>query len=193
MTAQSDILAANEAVTVATDSLITVIVYNTSPLRVSCSALGLACRWVQNQLFDTKFMMAAKRLVRYTCTIRLVRDCKLNKTTGRVWRSRNISVFWGFFDAVRSLRQLMICSTSHRQRGVCLLLLPVAGAILACVLLYFFRAFFCLFVFAFYGVLCGNCNWSILSFFFFSFFFSFFLSFFPHLSFFCCFAENYGA
>ena len=37
---------------------------------------------------------------------------------------------------------LMICSTSHRQRGVRLLLL-VAGAVLACVLLYFFRAFFC--------------------------------------------------
>ena len=39
---------------------------------------------------------------------------------------------------------LMICSTSHRQRGVRLLLL-VAGAVLACVLLYFFRAFFVLF------------------------------------------------
>ena len=36
---------------------------------------------------------------------------------------------------------LMTCSTSHRQRGVRLLLL-VAGAVLACVLLYFFRAFF---------------------------------------------------
>ena len=57
----------------------------------------------------------------------------------------------------------MICSTSHRQKG---LLLLVAGAVLACVSLYFFRAFVCLFVFAFYGVLCGNCNWSILSFFF---------------------------
>ena len=53
---------------------------------------------------------------------------------------------------------LMIHSTSHRQRGVRLLLL-VAGAVLACVLLYCFRAFFFLkFVFAFYGVLCGNCN-----------------------------------
>ena len=51
---------------------------------------------------------------------------------------------------------LMFCSTSHRQRGVRLLLL-VAGAVLACVSLCFFRAFFCLFVFAFYGVLCRNC------------------------------------
>ena len=41
---------------------------------------------------------------------------------------------------------LMMCSTSHQQKGVCLLLL-VAGAVLACVLLYFFRAFFvCLFL-----------------------------------------------
>ena len=40
---------------------------------------------------------------------------------------------------------LMICSTSHRQRGVRLLLL-VAGAVLACVLLYFLRAFFSLFL-----------------------------------------------
>ena len=76
ITAQSDISAANEAVTVATDILITVIVYNTSPPRVSYSALALACRWVQIQLFDTRFMMAAKRPVRYTCTIRLVRDRK---------------------------------------------------------------------------------------------------------------------
>ena len=49
MTAQSDIFAATETVTVATDILITVIVYNTSPPRVSFSALALACRWVQNQ------------------------------------------------------------------------------------------------------------------------------------------------
>ena len=35
---------------------------------------------------------------------------------------------------------------SHRQRGVRLLLL-VAGAVLACVLLYFFRAFFCFVLF----------------------------------------------
>ena len=77
MTAQSDIFAANEAVTMATDILITVIVYNTSPPRVSCSALALACRWVQNQLFHTRFTaMAAKRPVRYTCTIRLGRDRK---------------------------------------------------------------------------------------------------------------------
>ena len=40
---------------------------------------------------------------------------------------------------------LMICSTSHRRRGVRLLLL-VAGAVLACVLLYFFRAFFSLYL-----------------------------------------------
>ena len=40
---------------------------------------------------------------------------------------------------------LMICSTSHRQREVRLLLL-VAGAVLECVLLYFFRAIFCLFL-----------------------------------------------
>ena len=59
---------------------------------------------------------------------------------------------------------LMICSTSHRQRGVRLLSL-VAGAVLACVSLYFFRAFFfcvcvcvCVCVFAFYGVLRRNCN-----------------------------------
>ena len=50
---------------------------------------------------------------------------------------------------------LMICSTSHRQRGVRLLLL-VAGAVLAfyCTALEPFFFFFC----AFYGVLCGNCN-----------------------------------
>ena len=53
---------------------------------------------------------------------------------------------------------LMICRISHRQRGV-RLLLSVAGAVLACVLLYFFRAFFGLFLhFIIYGVLCGNCN-----------------------------------
>ena len=40
---------------------------------------------------------------------------------------------------------LMICSSSRRQRGVRLLLL-VAGAVLECVLLYFFRAFFCSFL-----------------------------------------------
>ena len=34
-------------------------------------------------------------------------------------------------DALRSLWRLMICSTSHRQREVHLLLL-VAGAVLAC-------------------------------------------------------------
>ena len=72
---------ANEAVTVATDILMTVIVNNTSspppPQRVSCSALVLACRWVQNQLFDKRFMMAAKRPVRYMCTIWLVRDHKI--------------------------------------------------------------------------------------------------------------------
>ena len=76
MTAQSDIFATNEAVTVAADILITVIVYNTSPPCVSCSALVLACHWVQNHLFDTRFMMAAKRPVRYMCTIRLGRDRK---------------------------------------------------------------------------------------------------------------------
>ena len=40
---------------------------------------------------------------------------------------------------------LMICSTSHRQRGVRLLLL-VARAVLACVSLYFFGAFFSLYL-----------------------------------------------
>ena len=41
---------------------------------------------------------------------------------------------------------LMICSTSHGQRGIRLLFL-VAGAVLACVSLYFFRAFcVCLFL-----------------------------------------------
>ena len=51
---------------------------------------------------------------------------------------------------------LMICSTSHRQRGVRLLLL-VAGAVLAfyCTSL---EPFFFVCVCAFYGVLCGNCN-----------------------------------
>ena len=53
---------------------------------------------------------------------------------------------------------LMISSTSHRQRGVRLLLL-VAGAVLACVSLYFFRDFFISFIIIlFYGILCGNCN-----------------------------------
>ena len=53
---------------------------------------------------------------------------------------------------------LMICSNSHRQRGVRLLLL-VAGAVLAfyCTSLEPFFFFF-FFFFAFYGVLCGNCN-----------------------------------
>ena len=52
---------------------------------------------------------------------------------------------------------LMISSTSHRQRGVRLLLL-VAGTVLACVSLYFFRDFILFFIILFYGVLCGNCN-----------------------------------
>ena len=122
----------------ATDILITVIVYNTSPPRVSYSALALACRWVQNRLFDsdTRFMMAAKRQVRYTCTVRLVRDRKFGDWIKplRVRWSSFISafLFFVFLDPVRSLRQsmsLMTCSTSHRQRGVRLLLL-VAGAVL---------------------------------------------------------------
>ena len=46
-------------------------------------------------------------------------------------------------------------STSHRQRGVRLLLL-VAGAVLACFIV-LLQSLFQL-VFAFYGVLCGNCN-----------------------------------
>lgn len=60
-TAQSEIFAANEAVTASgyTDILITVLVYNTSPSR------KLA------ELFDTRFMNPAKRPVWYTCTIRL--------------------------------------------------------------------------------------------------------------------------
>ena len=75
---------ANEAVTMATDILITVIVITPPPPPppppqcVSFSALALACRWVQNQLFDTRFRMAAKRPVRYTYTIRLVRDRKFD-------------------------------------------------------------------------------------------------------------------
>ena len=140
----------------ATDILITVIGYNTSPPRVSCSALALACRWVQNQLFDTRFMMAAKRPVRYTCTVRLVRDRKFVDWIKplRVGWSSFISAFLFcflfvcFLDAVRSLRQsmsLMICSNSHRQRGVRLLLL-LAGAVLAfyCTALepFFFSPFF---------------------------------------------------
>ena len=86
----------------ATDILITVIVYNPPPPpppRVSCSALALACRWVQNQLFDTRFMMAAKRPVRYTCTIRLVRDRKFGdwRKPLRVRWSSFISAFFLFF------------------------------------------------------------------------------------------------
>ena len=90
---------------------------------------------------------------------------------------------------------LMFCSTSHRQRGVRLLLL-VAGAVLACVSLYFFRAFFCLFVFAFYGLLCRNCVTEAPErlFIFFSLSLSLSLLFcFPPVSFFCCFAEKYNA
>ena len=100
MTAQSDISAANEAGTVATDILITVIVYNPPPPppppRVSCSALALAFRWVQNQLFDTRFMMAAKR---YTCTIRLARDRKFGDWIKplRVRWSWIIIFFFNFF------------------------------------------------------------------------------------------------
>ena len=48
---------------------------------------------------------------------------------------------------------LTIRSNSHRQRGVRLLLL-VAGAVLA----FYCTALEPLFVCAFYGVLCGNCN-----------------------------------
>ena len=68
-----------------------------------------------------RFMMAAKRPVRYTCTIWLVRDHKFGdwiKPLCVRW-SRIISALWYFGDAMRSLRQsmsLMICSTSHRQR-----------------------------------------------------------------------------
>ena len=53
------------------------------------------------------------------------------------------------FDAVRSLRQsvsLMICSTSHRQRGVRLLLL-MAGAVLACFIVLLLEPFFFFFFF----------------------------------------------
>ena len=84
---------------------------------------------------------------------------------------------------------LMICSTSrHRQRGVRLLLL-VAGAVLACVLLYFFRAFF-FFLFSFFHFMVYSVETvtSILS----SFIYLF-ISFFPPVSFFCCFAENCDA
>ena len=49
----SDICASSEAVIVATDILIMVIVYNTSPPHVSCSALVLACRGYELELFDT--------------------------------------------------------------------------------------------------------------------------------------------
>ena len=134
-----------------------VIVYNTSPPpRVSWSALALACCWVQNQLFDTRFMMAAKRPIWYTCTIQLVRDCKFDDWIKPldVYGDLGLLIYFSvfvFLYTVRSLRQLisfMICSPSHRQRGVRLLLL-VAGAVLVCVSLYIFRAFFCLFVFAF--------------------------------------------
>ena len=138
------------------------------PPRVGCSALALACRWVQNQLFDTRFMMAAKRPVRYTCTIRLVRDRKFSDWIKplRIRWSSFISAFFVclfFWDAVRSLRQsmsLMICSTSHRQMGVRLLLL-VAGAVLAFYCTSFEPLFF---------------------FFFFLYFFSFFFFFFLHFT-----------
>ena len=46
-----------------------------------------------------------------------------------------------FFGRREVLEAIDEFNDSHRQRGVCLLLL-VAGAVLACVLLYFFRAFF---------------------------------------------------
>jgi len=147
---------------VATDILITVIVYNTPP-RVSYSALALACRWVQNQLFDsdTRFLMAAKRQVRYTCTIRLVRDRKFGDWIKplRVRWSSFISaffvvvVFWTPWGHWGNRWVYWFAVTSHRQREVRLLLL-VAGALLACVLLYFFRAFFILFLlFLFYSFL----------------------------------------
>ena len=64
-------------------------------------------------------------------------------------------VFFGRREVLEAIDEFI---DSHRQRGVRLLLL-VAGAVLACVLLYFFRAFFSFLVFfAFYGVLCGNCK-----------------------------------
>ena len=71
-----------------------------------------------------------------------------------------VCLFVFVLDAVRSLRQsmsLMICSNSHRQRGVRLLLL-VAGAVLAFYCTALEPFFFFFFFFSFYGVLCGNCN-----------------------------------
>ena len=59
---------------------------------------------------------------------------------------------------------MTICSTSHRQRGACLLLL-VAGAVLACVSLYFVKSDIVI-LFSFHCVLAAVCKLSIfLSFF----------------------------
>ena len=48
---------------------------------------------------------------------------------------------FGRREVLEAIDGLMICSTSHRQRGIRLLLL-VAEAVLACVLLCILRAFF---------------------------------------------------
>ena len=91
--------------------------------------------------------MAAKRPVRYACTVRLVRDRKFGVWIKplRVRWSRIMSAFFvGVFgrrEVLEAIDGLMICSTSHRQRGIRLLLL-VAESVLACVLLCFLRAFF---------------------------------------------------
>ena len=104
VTAQSDIFAASQAVTLATDILVTVLVYSPYPsfppppppthTRVNCSALEWDCRWVQT-LFNTRRLMAARRSVWYTCTVPLeeIVNSVTEKNIERVRWSRIISAF----------------------------------------------------------------------------------------------------
>ena len=96
----------------------------------------------------TRFMMPAKRPVRYTCTIRLVRRIVNLLTEYNHCVYDDLALFQRFFvvflDAVRSLRQSMSLMTRiDKGEFVCSCWWPV----LACVLLYFFRAFFCFVLF----------------------------------------------
>ena len=97
--------------------------------------------------------MAAKRPVWYTCTRRFGDRIKpLACTTIQDYfsdlKKKNVFFFFGrreVLEAIDEFNDLQYLASTVR------LLLLVAGAVLACVLLYFFRAFY-LFIFI-YGIL----------------------------------------
>ena len=168
-----------------------VIVYNTSPPSVSCSALALACRWVQNQLFDIRFMMAAKRPVRYTCTIQLIRDRKFGHWIKPLdeYDDLGIGLFqcFSFFglEAIDEFNDLQYLASTKGSLSAL-----VGGRSCTCAFhCTSLETFFSFFSSSFYVYSVETeAIWA-------SFFlvFSFFFRFPPPMFFFCCFAENYDA